>query len=281
MIDGEPLTQKFVWFTDSETNWMHREELRGKMQDTRYEPDLALAKADKEKVLPLFGSAQSLSERELICTAASLSQQAHGDSDPLRRAIDIVLASAMIAVLSPVLLLVSFAIIVFDPGPIFFAHERLGKDCSPFSCLKFRTMRTNADEILRKVLDSDPMICLEWSKKQKLQDDPRVTWLGRFLRRSCLDELPQLFNVIKGEMSLVGPRPITQTEAHRYGRYLMSYLHVRPGLTGLWQVTRSSKTSYRRRVATDVLYVREQSLRLDLKIMLLTIPAVLTGRGAF
>lgn len=140
-------------------------------------------------------------------------------------------------------------------------------------------MCIDADERLEALLSSDDALAREWTATQKLIYDPRVTPLGRFLRNTSLDELPQLFNVLRGEMSLVGPRPIVANEVRRYGRHALTYASVRPGLTGLWQVTRSEATTYRRRVATDVLYVRKRGVRFDLRIMLATIPAVLGGNG--
>jgi lipopolysaccharide/colanic/teichoic acid biosynthesis glycosyltransferase len=168
---------------------------------------------------------------------------------------------------------------VLERGPVFFAHRRIGLDGKPFACLKFRTMCVDADRRLARLLATDEELQREWTSKQKLLCDPRVTRFGRILRNTSLDELPQLINVLRGEMSLVGPRPIIAGELLRYGRYARLYTSVRPGLTGLWQVTRTSRTSYRRRVATDVHYVRSRTLAFDFKILLATIPAVLSDNG--
>jgi exopolysaccharide production protein ExoY len=165
----------------------------------------------------------------------------------------------------------------FEGGPVIFSQERIGLDGGTFRILKFRTMTVNADNALKEVLSRDKVLSGEWSERQKMQHDPRVTALGRVLRLSSVDELPQLFNVLKGEMSLVGPRPIVAEETIRYGRYLGRYCSVRPGLTGLWQVRRNSDTTYRRRVALDVVYSRRTGLFLDLLILLRTVPAVLSG----
>ncbi|MXP41371.1 sugar transferase [Altererythrobacter soli] len=194
--------------------------------------------------------------------------------------LDIVVSLALILFLAPVILLVLIAIKLSDPGPVVFAHRRVGKGGESFDCLKFRTMCVGAEERLAALLSANPALRAEWSSSQKLIEDPRVTPLGHFLRNTSLDELPQLLNVLRGEMSLVGPRPIVSAELERYGRYAEFYLAVRPGLTGLWQITRDAQTSYRRRVATDVFYVRNRSLAFDLKILAATLPAVIAGGGA-
>lgn len=199
--------------------------------------------------------------------------------DTSSRTVDILAACAMIVLFLPVMAVIFVALRIFEKGPAVFAHERIGRDLKPFPCFKFRTMCVDADARLEALLASDEALSREWEATQKLLCDPRVTRLGRFLRNTSLDELPQLFNVLRGEMSLVGPRPIVAGEVRRYGRYALRYASVRPGLTGLWQVTRDADTSYRRRVATDVLYVRKQSVIFDLRILLATIPAVLGGNG--
>jgi lipopolysaccharide/colanic/teichoic acid biosynthesis glycosyltransferase len=197
-----------------------------------------------------------------------------------RRLLDIVVSLALILFLVPVILLVLIAIKLSDRGPVMFAHRRVGRGGASFDCLKFRSMYVGAEERLSALLNADPALRREWSSSQKLLEDPRVTPLGHFLRNTSLDELPQLLNVLRGEMSLVGPRPIVTSELERYGRYAESYLAVRPGLTGLWQITRDAQTSYRRRVATDVFYVRNRSVAFDMKILVATLPAVIAGGGA-
>ena len=196
------------------------------------------------------------------------------------RVLDLTLSLGLIILLLPAMLAVSVAIWLFDRGPLIFAHSRVGRNGREFRCFKFRTMRLDAEETLSMLLARDSALRHEWERTQKLLEDPRVTPVGQFLRNTCLDELPQLFNVLLGDMALVGPRPIVKEELMRYGKYAEKYLSVRPGLTGLWQVTRSEDTSYRRRVATDALYVRERSFLLDCRILLATIPAVLFSRGA-
>jgi len=181
---------------------------------------------------------------------------------------------------APVMLLVALLIKLQDGGPILFGHTRIGYGGRSFKCLKFRSMVVDADARLQALLQSDPGARIEWERDHKLRHDPRVTAFGDFLRRSSLDELPQLFNVLRGEMSLVGPRPIVEAEKARYGRYFDLYCKVRPGITGLWQVSGRSSVSYRRRVALDVAYSRGRCLKLYFRILFATAPAVLARRGA-
>ncbi len=196
-------------------------------------------------------------------------------------AINFLLAAVMLLFFAPLMLGVGIAVFVQDGGPIFFAHRRLGRDGRRFACLKFRSMATDAQARLNQLLAIDPAARAEWERDHKLRSDPRITRLGEFLRRSSLDELPQLFNVLRGEMSLVGPRPIVEAEARRYGHRIRNYCSVRPGITGLWQVSGRNNTSYRRRVAIDVVYSKRKSLLLDGRILLMTIPAVLLRRGSY
>lgn len=202
-------------------------------------------------------------------------------ASPFTRAIDIAVAVAALVTFAPLMLLVAIGVYLVDPGPIFFGHQRIGRGGRVFRCWKFRSMVVDAEERLANLLASDPVARAEWQRDHKLRNDPRITSFGSFLRRSSLDELPQLFNVLVGEMSLVGPRPIVPGEAYRYGRYFNVYCRVRPGITGLWQISGRNDVSYRRRVAFDVTYVRSKSIALDLKIMCLTVPKVLGGNGAY
>jgi exopolysaccharide production protein ExoY len=164
---------------------------------------------------------------------------------------------------------------------VLFAQKRNGRGGRRFRCYKFRSMRPDAEIYLKQLLSTDPVLRREWEQTHKLKQDPRITPLGDFLRRSSLDELPQLFNIIRGEMSIVGPRPIVDSEIHHYGRWYRYYTRVRPGLTGLWQVSGRSDVSYRRRVAMDRLYVRTRSLNSYVWILLATAPAVLMRRGSY
>lgn len=196
------------------------------------------------------------------------------------RLLDLFGASMALVLLAPIMLATALAVMLLDPGPLLFAHTRLGQGGRPFRCLKFRSMTVDADARLAHLLETDAEARAEWQATQKLRQDPRITPLGRFLRRSCLDELPQLFNVLRGDMSLVGPRPIVAGEAARYGRHFSVYCSLKPGITGLWQVKREDQTSYRRRVAFDLAYARSRSLALNVRILLLTVPCVLRGEGA-
>ena len=167
-----------------------------------------------------------------------------------------------------------------EGGPALYRHRRIGHGGRSFECIKFRSMCVDADKVLRRLLVTDARAAAEWTATQKLTNDPRVTRVGRFLRRSSLDELPQLFNVLRGEMSLVGPRPIVRDEVERYGRDIEYYYAARPGMTGLWQVSGRSDTSYASRVRLDVWYVRNWTLWHDIAILFRTVPAVFLQRGA-
>ena len=196
-------------------------------------------------------------------------------------AVAIALTLMMIVFLAPLMLCVAMAVLAQDGGPVLFAQRRVGYGGRSFPCFKFRSMAVDAEARLERLLAQDPAAREEWARDHKLRNDPRITPVGVFLRRSSLDELPQLFNVLRGEMDLVGPRPIVRAEAARYGRRFGHYCTVRPGITGLWQVSGRNDLSYRRRVAIDTLYARSKSLTFDLKILLLTVPAVLFRRGSY
>jgi exopolysaccharide production protein ExoY len=198
----------------------------------------------------------------------------------LKRTVDIVLALSGIILLAP-LLIICFAVTALtSPGPALFRHRRVGFNGKHFDCFKFRTMVTDAPERLRKLLESDPSAAAEWATNRKLRNDPRITAIGGILRKSSLDELPQLFNVLKGDMSIVGPRPVTDEELERYASSVNAYLSCRPGITGLWQVSGRSTTTYNKRVACDTFYARNWSMALDVKIIAVTIPALLVSDNA-
>jgi lipopolysaccharide/colanic/teichoic acid biosynthesis glycosyltransferase len=199
----------------------------------------------------------------------------------LRRMLDLLVAGAAIVFLLPLFFFVALAVVIQDGGSVLYTQHRLGMNDRLFRCWKFRTMVTDASERLEALLAVDPVARLEWSSDCKLREDPRITWLGSFLRRSSLDELPQLFNIIKGDMSIVGPRPIVQSEVVRYASRYRYYCKVKPGLTGLWQVNGRNDTTYNRRVALDTLYVRHQSVLLNLKILAATVPAIVFARGSY
>ncbi|WJR81398.1 sugar transferase [Bradyrhizobium sp. NP1] len=198
-----------------------------------------------------------------------------------KRTLDILLAISGIILLAPLLIICFLATVVTSPGPALFRHRRVGFNGKHFDCLKFRTMVTDAPERLRKLLESDPVAAAEWAANRKLRHDPRVTAIGAILRKSSLDELPQLFNVLRGDMSIVGPRPVTDEELERYTTSIGAYLACRPGITGLWQVSGRSRTTYDKRVACDTFYAHNWSMTLDAKILIVTLPAVLAADSAY
>jgi lipopolysaccharide/colanic/teichoic acid biosynthesis glycosyltransferase len=199
----------------------------------------------------------------------------------LARVTDVALALLLIVATLPVMLGIALAVKLQDGGPVLFGHMRIGYGGRFFRCWKFRSMVVDADVRLSTLLALDQAARVEWDADHKLRRDPRVTPLGRRLRVTSLDELPQLFNVITGEMSLVGPRPIVAAEAARYGRWFSRYCAVKPGLTGLWQISGRNDVDYRTRVALDVLYARRSSFALYFWILAATIPAVLMRRGSY
>ncbi len=230
-----------------------------------------------------MGLRLSKESREVeMATYATLHQKpGASDTDQIaKRSLDILVASAALLFLAPLLLFVAGLIRLQDGGPALFRQKRQGRDGKPFHCYKLRSMVPNAAERLEQLLATDPEARREWQETQKLTHDPRITPLGHFIRKTSIDELPQLINIIRGDMSIVGPRPIVENEIVKYGEYYQTYCSVRPGLTGLWQVRGRSDTSYDQRVALDVEYARNRSFFTDLKIMFLTVPAVLNSRGA-
>lgn len=218
---------------------------------------------------------------EVPTQAAALTSPPSSPYAAAKRVLDIAGAIVLAIVFCPLILAIVVLMRRRDGDSIIYKHRRVGRDGRTFECLKFRTMVPNADQLLRELLERDPEIKAEWVRDHKLRCDPRVTPLGRFLRRTSLDELPQLWNVIRGEMSLVGPRPVVREELLRYGRNVRTYLSAKPGITGLWQVKGRNDTDYRRRVVLDTYYVRNQGLLLDLYILLQTTRVVLGGSGAY
>lgn len=191
-----------------------------------------------------------------------------------------ILAALLLVLFAPVMLGVAFLIWRRDGAPIFFGHYRVGRDGKLFRCLKFRSMYVESDRMLADLLASDARARAEWSSEQKLRNDPRITPIGHFLRRTSLDELPQLINVLRGDMNLVGPRPVTVPELSKYGVARWHYLSVRPGMTGLWQVSGRNETSYAQRVAMDRRYVEQRCISLDVQILAKTVRVVLARDGA-
>jgi Undecaprenyl-phosphate galactose phosphotransferase WbaP len=199
----------------------------------------------------------------------------------LKRFVDILAAGAALVVLCPLFLLVACLIKISSPGHIFYSQQRLGIAGRPFRIWKFRSMVVNADQVLKNCLAHDPALRDEWRRTQKLAKDPRVTWVGRLLRKTSLDELPQLWNVLNGTMSLVGPRPIVHSEIAKYGDVYRLYARTKPGITGMWQVSGRNLTSYEERLRLDSFYVRNWSIWLDWYILLKTIRVVIFCEGAY
>lgn len=194
---------------------------------------------------------------------------------------DYVLTITGTIAISPILIIIALWIYKDSPGPVIFKHRRIGKNGKEFNCYKFRSMCIDAKERLEELLKNDPEAKAEWEKDFKLKNDPRITKSGVFLRKTSLDELPQIFNVLKGEMSLVGPRPIIRDEMARYREYIGDYLMVKPGITGMWQVSGRSDTGYKERVQLDSWYVRNWTVWLDAILLFKTVKVVLLGKGAY
>jgi exopolysaccharide production protein ExoY len=199
----------------------------------------------------------------------------------LKRAFDLSSALVALCLLIPLFITVAALLKLSGSGPIFYRHNRIGYSGRMFGCLKFRTMVNDGDAVLEAYFKQHPEARSLWLRERKLPNDPRVTKLGAFLRKSSLDELPQLFNIIKGEMSIVGPRPVISDEINMYGPAAAAYLRARPGLTGLWQVSGRNDTSYTQRVELDHYYVENWSLSGDIVIILKTVPAVCLSRGSY
>jgi Undecaprenyl-phosphate galactose phosphotransferase WbaP len=198
-----------------------------------------------------------------------------------KRVLDLALGFAAASMAAPVLLVIALLVKLTSRGPVFFGHYRIGRDGRNFKAWKFRTMHVDGDRVLRDHLERNAAAREEWERDQKLRDDPRVTPLGKFLRKASLDELPQIWNVLRGEMSLVGPRPIVTSEVWRYGTRFKLYTAVRPGITGLWQVSGRNETTYDERVRFDEYYVRNWSPWLDVYILARTAPILIKSTGAY
>jgi undecaprenyl-phosphate galactose phosphotransferase len=199
---------------------------------------------------------------------------------PTKRSFDIVL-SILLLPLATILSLPIACLIALDGGPPIYGHLRVGRNGKLFRCYKFRTMMPKAEDELHAVFERDPAARLQWFERFKLENDPRITPFGRFLRSTCLDEIPQIWNVLRGEMSWVGPRPVILDELAKYGSQVPIYLACRPGITGLWQIRRRIDTSYAQRVAFDVEYARNGSIMRDIMILCLTVPSILAARGRY
>ena len=225
--------------------------------------------ASHDSVITLHRPPQTCDTDEPIC------------GGQVKRAFDFVVALIACILLAPLFLGLALAISLSDGGPVFFGHTRVGRSGKKFKCWKFRSMRPDSAAHLQKYLAENPKAATEWQQHRKLKDDPRVTALGQVLRKYSIDELPQLFNILLGDMSFVGPRPVEDAELEKFGPSLRHYLRARPGLTGLWQISGRSDTGYQRRVALDRYYVNNCSLAMDVSIILKTIPVAVFGRGAY
>lgn len=199
----------------------------------------------------------------------------------IKRIFDLVCTSAGLILGGPFLAVIALWIYIDSPGPVIFKHRRVGRNGKEFNCYKFRSMCVDADVKLKELLARDPQARKEWETEFKLKNDPRITKSGAFLRKTSLDELPQLFNVLKGEMSLVGPRPIIQDEVPKYGPYIKDFYMVRPGITGMWQTSGRSDTTYEERVQMDTWYVRNWNVWFDIVLIWRTIAVVLKHKGAY
>ena len=230
--------------------------------------------------LPLYGMEMTHFFTHEVLMLTARNNLARPIPRVLKRVFDIAGSLALLVLLAPLFAYLSWRIRQTG-GRAIFSHLRVGRYGKMFDCLKFRTMVPDAAGVLKQLLDTNPGARAEWGRDFKLKDDPRITSIGAFLRRTSLDELPQLWNVLKGEMSLVGPRPIIEAELERYGDQAGYYLETRPGITGLWQISGRNNTSYDDRVALDSWYVRNWSLWYDLVILVKTINVVLRGQGAY
>jgi exopolysaccharide production protein ExoY len=201
-------------------------------------------------------------------------------ADALYTLFNQLLALLLLLLLAPLMLYLAWRVRREDGGPVMFAHYRVGQGGRLFRCLKFRSMTRNADAVLAELLERDPQAREEWERDRKLRNDPRIIPVGHLLRRTSLDELPQLLNVLRGEMHLVGPRPVVVQEVPRYGEHKCHYLSVKPGMTGLWQVSGRNNTSYEQRVQLDARYVENRSPLADLAILARTAKVLITREGA-
>lgn len=205
------------------------------------------------------------------------------DGTVAKRLFDIVFSLFVLTFFSPLYLLLGLLISISSPGPIFYTQERAGKNFKKFGCIKFRTMVENADEVLAVMMANSPQMRAEFEDNFKLREDPRITWIGKFLRLTSLDEFPQFWNVLKGDMSVVGPRPLVPEELCKYGNRIEKVLTIRPGITGLWQVSGRNDIPYPERVQIDVYYVNARNWLMDIWIIFKTIGVVVfpKNNGAY
>jgi exopolysaccharide production protein ExoY len=220
---------------------------------------------------------EPLVEQGWAASSAPIPAERHWDAT--QRCVDVTIALAALLVFWPVMLVAAALVLISSPGPIIYSHPRIGRNGKIFGCLKFRTMMCNSDHLLRALLDESPSLNAEWQAARKLRKDPRTTPITRFLRRYSIDELPQIFNVLRGDMSIVGPRPLATDEVHYYGGRFSTYCSIRPGMTGLWTVSGRNAVNFLRRVELDCEYAQMRSLRRDMWIIIRTVPVVFRGTG--
>ncbi|NET56458.1 MAG: sugar transferase [Symploca sp. SIO2E6] len=201
------------------------------------------------------------------------------DGEFTKRLFDVVFSLSILILFFPVYLVLTVLIAFNSPGPVFYVQERVGKDYNRFGCIKFRTMVTNADEMLLDMMADSPDLREEFEDNFKLKQDPRITKIGKFLRYTSLDEFPQFWNVLKGDMSVVGPRPLVPEELPKYGHHMDKVLTIRPGITGLWQVSGRNDIPYQRRVQMDVYYVNFKNFWMDIWLIVKTIGVIISPKG--
>ena len=228
-----------------------------------------------------FTSTQQLKDIAGIIGFSSIHNLTFKSNLLAKRLLDIFIVLFFAPIWLPVMIILAFLTKITSKGPIFYGHKRIGKNGKVIKCWKFRSMCVNSQEILEKILATDPVRRAEWEKDRKFIDDPRVTKFGKILRKTSLDELPQLFNILAGQMSLVGPRPVTEPELVKYGKYKDYVLSVSPGLSGMWQVSGRSDTGYEERISFDTYYIQNWSIWLDIWILIKTVWVVLRGKGAY
>lgn len=247
-------------------------------QLSRHNNDLQLVPALRG--LPLYGMEANHFFAHEVLILTMRNNLARRLPQLIKRCFDVVVSSLVLTLASPLFLFIAFRVSQ-SGGPIFFGHTRIGQHNKSFSCYKFRTMAPNADQLLAELLSRDPEARAEWERDFKLKNDPRITPIGRFLRKTSLDEIPQLWNVLKGDMSLVGPRPVVKAELERYGNQVDHYLEAKPGITGLWQISGRNDVSYDTRVYLDAWYVKNWSLFNDIVILLRTVKVLFRRDGAY
>lgn len=228
-----------------------------------------------------FTSTQHIKDIDGIIGFASTHNLTFKTNLLLKRLIDILIIIFFSPFLIPLFLCLMFLTKVTSKGPIFYGHKRVGKNGKEFKCWKFRSMNINSQKMLEEILATDPVRKAEWEAERKFKDDPRVTSFGKFLRKTSLDELPQIINVLLGQMSFVGPRPVTESELEKYGNHKNYVLSVSPGLSGMWQISGRSETSYEERIYYDTYYIQNWSVWLDIWILIKTVSVVLIGKGAY